>query len=83
MGVGFRRARSDAGRHSLIGFLLAVESEATVLAFDFAVIGFVPIILGASRHEFHDVIVGIQFSGELSEVISQREGWVGPVPPGK
>ena len=54
-----------------LGFALAVESEATDLAFDFAVLGFVPTIPGPSRHEFHDVIVGIQFAGELFEVISQ------------
>ena len=52
-------------------FALAVETEATDFAFDFAVFGFVPIILGTSRHEFFDVIVGIQFTGKLSEIISQ------------
>ena len=39
-----------------LGFAVGVETEAADLAFDFAVLGFVPIILGASRHEFHDII---------------------------
>ena len=54
-----------------LGFTLAVEPEATDFAFDFALLGFVPIILGSARHEFFDVIVGLQFAGKLSEVISQ------------
>jgi len=54
-----------------LGFALAVETEATDLAFDFVLLGYVPIILGPSLHEFHDVIVGIQFAGELSETVSQ------------
>ena len=40
-------------------------------AFDFALLGFVPIILGTARHEFFNVIVVLQFTGKLSEVISQ------------
>ena len=59
------------------GLSLAVESETTDFAFDFALLGFVPIILGANRHEFFDVIVVLQFFGKLSEVISQdRAGLV-------
>jgi len=55
-----------------LGFALAVEPEATDFAFYFPLLGFVPIILGTSRHKFFDVIVGLQFTGKLSEVISQR-----------
>ena len=55
-----------------LGFALAVESETTDFAFDFALLGFVPIILKAARHEFFDVIVVLQFAGKLSEVISQE-----------
>ena len=55
-----------------LGFALTVEMKATDLSLDFAVPGFVPIILGSSRHEFRDVIVSLQFAGKLSEVISQR-----------
>ena len=55
-----------------LGFALAVESEATDFAFDFPLLGFVTIILGTARHEFFDVIVGLQFAGKLSEVIPQE-----------
>ena len=54
-----------------LGFALTVEPEATDFAFDFALLGFVPIILRTARHEFFDVIVGLQFTRKLSEVISQ------------
>ena len=40
-------------------FAFAVETEATDFTLDSAVLSFVPIILGTSRHEFFDVIVGI------------------------
>ena len=55
-----------------LGFTLAVETKATDFAFVFALLGFVPIILGTARHEFFDVIISFQFAGKLSEVISQR-----------
>ena len=55
-----------------LGFALAVESETTDFAFDFALFGFVPIILRTARHEFFNVIVVFQFTGKLSEVISQE-----------
>ena len=55
-----------------LGFALAVETEPTDLVLDFAVLGFVAVILRPSRHEFCDVIVGFQFTGELTEVVSQR-----------
>ena len=42
-----------------LGFALAVEREATDFAFDFPLLGFVPITLGTSRHEFFDVIVDL------------------------
>ena len=58
-----------------LGFALAVETEPTHLAFDFALLGLVAVILGTSRDEFGDVIVRFQFAGELAEVVSQR--WVG------
>ena len=65
----------DVLAHDLViqlGFALAVETEPTDLALDFAVLGLVAVILGASRHEFCDVVVGFQFTGELAEVVSQR-----------
>ena len=55
-----------------LGFALAVEPESAHLAFDFTVLGLVPVILGTSRDEFDDVIVRVQFAGELAEVVSQR-----------
>ena len=55
-----------------LGFALAVETEPTDLALNFAVLGFVAVILSTSRHEFCDVVVGFQFTGELTEVVSQR-----------
>ena len=55
-----------------LGFALAVETEPAHLALDFAILGLVAVILGASRHEFGDVIVRFQFTGELTEVVSQR-----------
>ena len=55
-----------------LGFALAVETEPTDPALDFTILGLVPVILGASRHEFGDVIVRFQFTGELTEVVSQR-----------
>ena len=55
-----------------LGFALAVEPEASHLALDFPLLGLVPVILGTSRDEFDDVIVRVQFAGELSQVVSQR-----------
>ena len=39
-----------------------VQTEASDFAFDFAFLGLVAIILGTPRHEFHDVVVIIQFA---------------------
>ena len=55
-----------------LGFALAVKTEPAHLALDFPVLGLVAVILGTSRHEFGDVIVRFQFTGELTEVVSQR-----------
>ena len=55
-----------------LGFTLAVETEPTHLALDFALLGLVTVILGTSRDEFGDVVVRFQFTGELTEVVSQR-----------
>ena len=55
-----------------LGFALAVEPEASHLALDFPVLGLVPVILGTSRDKFGDVIVRVQFAGELPEVVSQK-----------
>ena len=55
-----------------LGFALAVKTEPAHLALDFPVLGLVAVILGTSRHEFGDVIVRFQFTGKLTEVVSQR-----------
>ena len=55
-----------------LGFALAVDTEPTDLALDFPVLGLITVILRASRHEFGDVIVRFQFTGKLTEVVSQR-----------
>ena len=55
-----------------MGFALAVETEPAHLALDFAILGLVAVILGTSRHEFSDVVVRFQFTGELAAVVSQR-----------
>ena len=48
-----------------------VEGEPAYLAFDFAVVGSVAVILGASGGEFHDVVVGFQFAGEFAQMTAQ------------
>ena len=48
-----------------------VEVESSDFAFDFAFLGLVAIILGTARHKFHNVVVTIQFSRKLREVIAQ------------
>ena len=50
-----------------------VEGEPAYLAFDFALVGSVPVILGASGGEFHDVIVGFQFAGEFTQMVAQGQ----------
>ena len=48
-----------------------VEGEPAYLAFDFALMGSVPVILGASGGEFDDMIVGFQFAGEFAQMVAQ------------
>ena len=48
-----------------------VEGEPAYLAFDFALLGSVPVILGASGSKFHDMVAGFQFAGEFAEMIAQ------------
>ena len=64
----------DVLSHDLIiqlGFAFGVESEPPHFAFDFALFGFVPIILRTARHEFFNVIVGVLFTCKVAEVIAQ------------
>ena len=53
-----------------LGFSTCVQGESTYLAFAFPLVGSVPVILGASGSEFHDMIVGFQFAGEFAEIIA-------------
>ena len=55
-----------------LGFAFTVESETTHFAFDMTLLCLVPIILRTARHEFFNVIVGLQFTRKLAEVISQE-----------
>ena len=49
-----------------------VEGEPAYLAFDFSILGFVPIILWARGGEFDDMISCFEFAREFSEMIAQR-----------
>ena len=65
----------DVLAHDLViqlGSALAVETEPTDLALEFAILGLVAIILRPSRHEFYDVVLGFKITGELAEVVFQR-----------
>ena len=57
-----------------LGFAFAVQAETPHFAFHLTKLGLVAIILGTARHEFHNVIVGVQFTCKLAEVIAQD--WV-------
>ena len=49
-----------------------VEGETADLAFNFPVLGSVPIILGASGSKFDDVIPGFEFISEFAKMISKQ-----------
>ena len=53
-----------------LGFSFTVETKTSHFAFDLSLLGFIPIIIGTSRHEFDDVIILFQFTGKLAEVIA-------------
>ena len=54
-----------------LALAFAVEAEPSHLAFNVTKLGLVAIVLGARRHEFRNVVVGIQFTREVAEVIAQ------------
>ena len=54
-----------------LGFAFAVETETPHFALHVAILGLVAIVLGTRRHEFHDVIVLVQFTRKVAEVIAQ------------
>ena len=49
----------------------AVEAESPHFAFDVPLVGLVTIVLGTRRYEFRNVVVGVQFTGKVAEVITQ------------
>ena len=54
-----------------LALAFAVEAETPHLAFDVTQFGLVAIVLGTRRHEFRNVVVGGQFTREVTEVIAQ------------
>ena len=54
-----------------LGFAFTAEAEAPHFAFNVTILGFVAIILGTARHEFFNVIVGVQLTRKVAEVIAQ------------
>ena len=55
-----------------------VEGEPAYLAFDFAILGSVSVVLGASSSKLDDVVTGFEFAGEFAEMITRgREGFAG------
>ena len=57
-----------------LGFSLTVESESSDLTFYVSLIGLIAVVFGTSRYEFHDVILLVQFTRKVPEVVAQ--GWV-------
>ena len=58
-----------------LGFAFPVEAKTSDFTLHVPLLGGVTIILGTTRHEFHDVVVLVQFTGKLAEVRTQV--WVG------
>ena len=57
-----------------------VEGEPAYLAFDFAILGSVSVILGASGSKLDNVVARFEFTGEFTEMIARgREGFTGTV----
>ena len=54
-----------------LALAFAVEAETPHLAFNVTQFGLVAIVLGTRRHEFRNVVVGVQFTGEVTEVLVQ------------
>ena len=57
---GFLDFVQDILSHDVViqlGLSFTVETEASHFAFDLSLLGFIPIILGTFRHEFHNVVV--------------------------
>ena len=68
----------DIGFHDVViqlVFAFAVETEPPHLAFHETKFGLVPIIFGAARYKLYNVILVVQFTRKVAEVITQV--WVG------
>jgi len=75
---GLLKLIDDIGFHDVViqlRFAFAVETESPHLAFHETKFVLVAIVLGTRRHEFQDVIVLVQFTRKVAEVIAQV--WVG------
>ena len=59
-----------------VGLPLRVKGETADLAFDFFVLGSVPVILGASGGKFDNVIPGFEFVGEFPRDDLRAGDWV-------
>ena len=68
----------DIGFHDVViqlRFAFAVETEPPHLAFHETKFGLISIIFGAARYEFYNVILLVDFTRKVAEVITQV--WVG------
>ena len=71
---GFLDFVEDVLSHDVIvqlALAFAVEAETPHLAFNVTQFGLVAIVLGTRRHEFHNVVVVVQFTGKVAKVIAQ------------
>ena len=71
---GFLDFVEDVLSHDVIvqlALAFAVEAETPQFAFDVTQFSLVAIVLGTRRHEFRNVVVGVQFTREVTEVIAQ------------
>ena len=53
-----------------------IERETSDFAADFALLGFVTVILGSSGSEFCDGISVVEFVGHVSEIVTEWNVWV-------
>ena len=71
---GFLDFVEDVLSHDVIvqlALAFTVEAESPHFTFDMPLVGLVAIVLGTRRHEFRNVVVGVQFTGKVAEVIAQ------------
>ena len=74
---GFLDFVEDVLSHDVVvqlALAFAVETEPSHFAFNVTKLGLVAIVLGTARHEFHNVVVVVQFTRKVAEVIAQERG---------